>query len=135
MTDETNSLDGCGKADCNCAQCNCSKASNLLYSYLDDILAQADKDFINQHLNDCPGCKGGYEFETNFRSRLRSLKPVCVPQEVKNQIMLSLGFPGMTNNPNQPISLGIPKGEIPSSPIPGKGILPTKYDLSSEEQE
>lgn len=129
---------------------DCSKASSLVDFYLDEALELEDRNFIQRHLDECPGCKGGYEFESAFHMRVRALAPIYMPDEVKTQISLALGFPGMSKpidnslsalgSPNAGIDpsissqMGIPKGEIPRGEIPKNDFFAIDDPSSSDEQ-
>ncbi len=103
--------------DCGDHGGDCDKAEKLIHSFIDGLLKDAEDIFIRRHLDNCPGCKDGYRFEETFHLRVRALKPVCMPKEVKDQIMIALGFPkASANEDGSPIPKGvIPKGEIPKS--------------------
>jgi len=129
---------------------DCMKASSLVDLYIDGILEVDDRTFVQRHLDDCPGCRGGYEFESAFHMRVRSLAPVYMPDEVKSQILLSLGFPGMNKaidnsmsalgapdvnvNPIISSQMGIPKGEIPKGEIPKNDFFNRDEPSSSTEE-
>jgi len=142
MVDETN--------DDPCADPNsdCGKATALVDKYIDDLLDDSEKMFVSGHLSGCPGCTHGFEFESSFHIRVQSISPIQMPIDVKENIMLALGFPGMT----APISgsfsalgapdafvagelssqFGIPKGEIPRSEIPKSEFFRESDDSSSQ---
>jgi hypothetical protein len=133
--------------DCDDSNGDCTKAAELVNKYIDGILEDADRVFIRRHLDGCPGCKHGYDFEASFHIRVKSLKPVCMPEEVKSHIMLALGFPGMSSptpgsmavmdSPDVSVpgdisaQMGIPRGEIPQGQIPTNEFFSTSDEFSS----
>ncbi len=136
-------------SDCVDSDGDCNKANELVDKYIDGILEDTDRVFIQRHLDGCPGCKHGYDFESSFHIRVRSLKPICMPQDVKSQIMLALGFPGMTTPSPSTLSamgapdigvsdeissqMGIPRGDIPQGSIPTHDFFLKQGDLSSSD--
>ena len=52
------------KDPCEGSQEDCSKASSLVNKFIDDILDDSERLFVERHLSDCPGCSHGYEFES-----------------------------------------------------------------------
>lgn len=129
---------------------DCNKAASLVNKYLDDLLDDSEKTFISKHLLDCPGCSHGYEFESSFHIRMRSLAPIAMPIEIKENILLSLGFPGISSpisgsfsavgSPDATIApeissqMGIPKGSIPKGDIPKSDFFRTNPDSSATQE-
>lgn len=142
-------VDDTSQEDTYSSGCGCSKANELVFEYIDGLLDETMRMSVQEHINGCPDCKHGYEFENAFHMRIRNLKPVCMPEEVKGQIMLALGFPGMSapvagslsplGSPDVTLhgeiasQMGIPKGEIPKGTIPGSQFFSQSEDLSSPE--
>ena len=112
---------------------DCAKAASLVDLYIDGVLEVDDRTFIQKHLDGCPGCKGGYEFESAFHLRVRSLAPIYMPDEVKSHIMLALGFPGMSSPSEISSQMGIPRTEIPRGQIPKSGFFGSDDASSSED--
>ena len=134
------------KDPCEDSNGDCTKATSLVDKFIDDILDDSERLFIERHLSGCPGCSHGFQFESMFHVRLSSLSPVSMPLDVKENLLLALGFPGITSpmkgsfsalgsqdaSISEEISsqLGIPKGGIPQGEIPKSGFFETKDDLS-----
>ncbi|HMS24257.1 MAG TPA: zf-HC2 domain-containing protein [Acidimicrobiia bacterium] len=134
---------------CDDSKGDCSKAASLVDRYIDNVLDDGERSFIAQHLSDCPGCNHGYEFESTFHARVQSLEPIQMPQSVRENIMLSLGFPGMSDPMSGTFSslgtqdaridgdissqFGIPQGEIPRGEIPRSDFFTDESDSSSDE--
>lgn len=120
--------------DCDDSDGDCSKAAALVDRYIDNVIDDDERSFINRHLADCPGCHHGFEFESMFHVRIQTLSPISMPLDVKENILLALGFPGMTDAPPGTFSalgssdaaidpdlssqFGIPQGSIPRGEIP-----------------
>ncbi len=129
---------------CDDSDGDCGKASALVNKYIDDIIDDDERSFINQHLSDCPGCDHGYKFESSFHVRIQSLSPIEMPPDVKENILLALGFPGMTDpssatfsalgapdgqlDPDISSLFGIPQGTIPRGEIPRSGFFSSPDD-------
>lgn len=132
---------------CKDAKGDCNKATNLVDKYIDGLLDATERAFIKKHLMDCPGCNHGYEFEAMFHTRVSSISPVKMPVDVKENILLALGFPGLTSpmsgsfsalgSPDAAIDgtissqFGIPKGSIPKGEIPRSDFFDDPGDSSS----
>ena len=128
---------------------DCEKAESLVDRFIDDILDDDEKSFIRSHLKNCPGCNHGFEFESMFHVRMKSMAPISMPLEVKENIMLALGFPGMSEpmkgsfsalgSPDAMVEgelssqFGIPKGKIPKGQIPRNDFFSDTGDSSSTE--
>ena len=58
---------------CSDPNSDCGKAASLVDKYVDDLLDDSEKSFVNKHLSDCPGCTHGFEFESSFHARIQSM--------------------------------------------------------------
>lgn len=146
MTDGKMHNDPCADGDG-----DCQKAASLVDFYIDNLLESSDKQFINQHIADCPECKHGFDFELSFHDRVRKLTPLPLPDVVRSNIMLALGFPGISDPikgsfstlgsvhdiDNNSISsgFGIPQGQIPKGEIPSTEKFSPGSDSSSSNDE
>lgn len=130
---------------------DCSKAALLVDKFIDDILDDSERTFVENHLSRCRGCSNGFHFETSFHTRLRALSPTPMPTDVKENILLALGFPGLGSPMNGAFSavgptpdiapieqladqMGIPKGEIPKGIIPKSQFFGSKNSLSGNNE-
>lgn len=68
----------------------------IVDKYIDGYCDESEISFIDSHATGCVDCKDGIDFELKFRDRIKALKPECMPEDVKNQVLMSLGFPGMS---------------------------------------
>lgn len=127
---------------------DCSKAESLVDKYVDNQLDPTEALFISQHLIDCPGCNHGFQFESLLHTRIRSVSPIHMPVELKEKILLSLGFPGISDpvqnsfsasdldaKPIDSPNFSIPKGEIPRGQIPSGDIFSTDPNSSDQQAE
>jgi hypothetical protein len=133
-----------------CADPNgdCAKAISMVNLYLDNVLEVNDQSFLSNHIDDCPDCKHGFEFESAFHGRMKTINPIPMPEIVKNNIMLALGFPGMSDPMKGAFSalgapdvaldesfqakFGIPRGDIPRGEIPSTQEIRKDLDSSSQ---
>ena len=131
---------------CEDSEGDCNKASSLVNKFIDNILDDDEKGFVQRHLSDCPGCSHGFEFESMFHLRMASITPIPMPSEFKENLLLALGFPGMADSmkgsfaalgsPDADINtdilgqMGIPKGEMPKGEIPKSRFFRPKRGLS-----
>ena len=75
---------------------DCAKILEVIDRYIDGVASEQERIFINSHAQGCPDCKDGIEFEEKFHLRIQSVKPECMPQDFRNKLLMSFGFPGMT---------------------------------------
>ncbi len=69
----------------------CEDAIHELYSYLDGELTVWKRRAIGRHLDDCPPCAQGYEFEVELRQVIVSRCHDKVPEELRRRIARSIG--------------------------------------------
>ncbi|MFN8016447.1 MAG: zf-HC2 domain-containing protein [Acidimicrobiia bacterium] len=137
--------------DKNCDEDDCFKVTALVNRYIDNLLDDNEITFVQNHLANCPGCNHGYEFESLFHMRVKSLTPIHMPEEIKSSIMLSMGFPGMSEPMKGSFSpfgsrdavidkeissqMGIPKGEIPRGEIPKSPFFSDSSETSLDNKD
>ena len=71
---------------------DCDDALQVIYHYLDGELTPFKRAAIARHLDDCPPCAQGFDFETELR-RIIAMK--CrdeVPQELRLRIAQAIGL-------------------------------------------
>jgi mycothiol system anti-sigma-R factor len=72
---------------------DCDKAIHRIYSYLDGELTVWRRWAITRHLDDCPPCAQGFDFEVELRQVIASKCRDDVPPELKRRIAEALGEP------------------------------------------
>lgn len=90
---DSTSDDPCGPGS------DCYEIHDIVEKYIDGCCDEQEKVIVTSHASGCPDCKDGIAFEEKFRDRIKSIQPECMPEELKNKIMMSYGFPGMTELP------------------------------------
>lgn len=67
--------------------CDCSDAQDQLYQYLDAELDEATATSVREHIDDCGGCSGSFEFHRRLkviiRNHLAEEMPVSLDEKVK----------------------------------------------------
>jgi mycothiol system anti-sigma-R factor len=71
---------------------DCDKALIQIYQYLDGELTVFKRMAITRHLDDCPPCAHGYDFEIELRQVVAAKCRDEVPPELKRRIAEALGF-------------------------------------------
>jgi mycothiol system anti-sigma-R factor len=71
---------------------DCDKAIYQIYEYLDGELTVWKRLAITRHLDDCPPCAHGYDFEIELRQVVASKCRDEVPLELKRRIADALGY-------------------------------------------
>jgi mycothiol system anti-sigma-R factor len=71
---------------------DCDKAIYQIYEYLDGELTVWKRLAITRHLDDCPPCAHGYDFEIELRQVVASKCRDEVPPELKRRIADALGY-------------------------------------------
>jgi mycothiol system anti-sigma-R factor len=71
---------------------DCDKAIYQIYEYLDGELTVWKRRAITRHLDDCPPCAHGYDFEIELRQVVASKCRDEVPPELKRRIADALGY-------------------------------------------
>jgi mycothiol system anti-sigma-R factor len=72
---------------------DCEKASYRVYGYLDGELRFYRRWTIRRHLDKCPPCAQGFDFEIELRQVISSKCRDDVPPELKRRIAQALGAP------------------------------------------
>lgn len=74
---------------------DCEKAIHRLYGYLDGELTEAKRREIARHLDECPPCAQGFDFELELRtviaSRCRDEVPAGLKERIARAIELRVG--------------------------------------------
>jgi mycothiol system anti-sigma-R factor len=65
---------------------DCDKANGRMYRYLDGEIAVWRRWRITRHLDRCPPCAHGYDFEIELREVIASRCRDTVPDDVKRRI-------------------------------------------------
>jgi mycothiol system anti-sigma-R factor len=69
---------------------DCDKAHGRMYRYLDGEIAVWRRWRITRHLDRCPPCAHGYDFEIELREVIASRCRDTVPDDVKRRIAEAL---------------------------------------------
>ena len=72
---------------------DCEHASHRMYHYLDGELTVWRRWVITRHLNRCPPCAHGYDFEIELRQVIAMRCRDTVPPELKRRVADALGLP------------------------------------------
>ena len=72
---------------------DCDKAIYRVYGYLDGELTVWRRWTIRRHLDKCPPCAQGFDFEIELRQVISIEVPRRVPPELKRRIAEALGAP------------------------------------------
>jgi mycothiol system anti-sigma-R factor len=73
---------------------DCEKTIREVYLYLDGELTTFRRWQITRHLNRCPPCQHGYDFELELRHVIATRCHDEVPPELKQRIADALGLLG-----------------------------------------
>lgn len=76
---------------------DCAKILEIVDRYIDGCADEKESSFIASHTDGCTDCKEGVLFEEKFRARIMAVQPECMPQDFKEKLLMSLGFPGMND--------------------------------------
>jgi anti-sigma factor (TIGR02949 family) len=71
---------------------DCDDAIHRIYQYLDGELTVWRRRAIARHLDDCPPCADGFDFEIELRQVIASKCRDEVPPELKRRIANALGL-------------------------------------------
>jgi mycothiol system anti-sigma-R factor len=72
---------------------DCDKASYRVYSYLDGELTVWRRWTIRRHLDKCPPCAQGFDFEIELRQVVSAKCRDDVPADLRRRIAEALGLP------------------------------------------
>lgn len=72
---------------------DCEKAFHRMYHYLDGELTVWRRWIIARHLDRCPPCANGFDFEIELRQVIASRCRDQVPPELKRRVADALGLP------------------------------------------
>ena len=70
---------------------DCDKAIHRIYHYLDGELTVWRRIAISRHLDDCPPCAEGFDFEIELRQVIASKCRDECPTELRRRIAAALG--------------------------------------------
>jgi len=71
---------------------DCDDTIHKIYHYLDGELTPLKRRAIAKHLDDCPPCARGFDFEVELRLLIASRCRDEVPPELKRRIAQALGY-------------------------------------------
>ena len=71
---------------------DCDEAIVRIYQYLDGELTVWRRSAISRHLDECPPCAHGFDFEIELRQVVASKCRDEVPPELKRRIALAIGI-------------------------------------------
>jgi mycothiol system anti-sigma-R factor len=69
---------------------DCDKANGRMYHYLDGEVTVWRRWRITRHLDRCPPCASGYDFEIEFREVIATRCRETAPDEVRQRIIAAL---------------------------------------------
>lgn len=70
---------------------DCNKAIHEIYHYLDGELTDEKRQAIARHLDLCPPCADGFDFETELRRLVAHKCRDDVPPDLRRRIALAIG--------------------------------------------
>lgn len=71
---------------------DCNEAIHRIYFYLDGELTVFKRQEIRRHLDDCPPCAQGFDFEMELRQVIASKCRDEVPGDLRRRIAEQLGL-------------------------------------------
>ena len=71
---------------------DCESASHRMYHYLDGELTVWRRWVITRHLDNCPPCAQGFDFEMELRQVIASRCRDRVPEDLKRRVAEQLGL-------------------------------------------
>jgi mycothiol system anti-sigma-R factor len=71
---------------------DCDGAIHRIYEYLDGELTVWRRHVIARHLDECPPCAEGFDFEIELRQVVASKCRDEVPPELKRRIAMAIGI-------------------------------------------
>lgn len=71
---------------------DCESASHRMYHYLDGELTVWRRWVITRHLDRCPPCANGFDFEMELRQVIASRCRDRVPDDLKRRVAEQLGI-------------------------------------------
>ena len=69
---------------------DCHQAMRLLWEYLDNSAAAADRYVLEQHLARCQRCCGEMDFAVELRRLLAESRTVDLPDDVRHRLTMTL---------------------------------------------
>jgi mycothiol system anti-sigma-R factor len=71
---------------------DCDETIHRIYQYLDGALTVWRRHAITRHLDECPPCADGFDFEIELRQVIATKCRDEVPPELKRRIAEAIGF-------------------------------------------
>jgi len=105
---------------------DCDKAHGRMYRYLDGEIAVWRRWRITRHLDRCPPCAQGYDFEVVMREVIATRCRDTAPDEVKRRIAEALeqACQGHAAPPEPGIDAAVPRdGSSADDPTSGPGRI------------
>ncbi|QLQ11033.1 MAG: mycothiol system anti-sigma-R factor [Nocardioidaceae bacterium] len=69
---------------------HCAEYIERLYVFIDNELAEADHDTIQQHLDECGDCLKEYDLETTVRALIKKSCAETAPDELRQRVLWSI---------------------------------------------
>lgn len=70
---------------------DCPEALHAIYHYLDGELTDDKRSEITKHLDACPPCANGFDFESELRSLVATKCREEVPDDLRRRIAQAIG--------------------------------------------
>jgi mycothiol system anti-sigma-R factor len=84
---------------------DCDDAIHRIYHYLDGELTPFKRAAIARHLDDCPPCAKGFDFEVDLRLLIATRCRDEVPTDLKRRIAEAIGHPLTGEEPEGTVTL------------------------------
>ena len=69
---------------------SCDEALEIMFEYIDGVLAGKHHSELEQHIETCSGCLRKVEFQLKLKKRLTSVKPVSISKKLSKRFSLIL---------------------------------------------
>ncbi len=69
---------------------SCEEALEIMFEYIDGVLAGKHQSELEQHIETCRGCLKKVEFQLKLKKRLTKVKPVSISKKLSNRLNLIL---------------------------------------------
>jgi mycothiol system anti-sigma-R factor len=97
------------------ATMDCDHTIRQVYLYLDGELTTLRRWQITRHLNRCPPCQHGYDFEVELRHVVADRCHDQVPEALKHRIADAIGLIGTSRAPDALRSVDDPDDRAPGA--------------------
>jgi mycothiol system anti-sigma-R factor len=84
------------------AELDCNEALHVLYHYLDGELTEERRVVIQQHLDECPPCYEGFEFEYELKQVIRMRCRERTPEGLRDRIAELIRHESLNVHPEFP---------------------------------